>query len=145
MQYLLSVENGGNKYGGLAALCAGQAFANLIYQLSAHLGIILHISLLTYIDLVFEWCQLRLRQGIIDWQVMPYLFPSVAKLLVTNPEQAIKILSRWGRHLLNYAKRSYRVEKNWPRRTQQILICTHVSYELTPFYNLLPFICPVFF
>ena len=42
---------------------------------------------------------------------MLYIFPTIANILVTRPEQAITILSEWGQHLLNYFKISYRVEK----------------------------------
>ena len=71
MQDILSIENDGNKSRGSSPLCASQAFANPIYHLAVHLGVSLHISVRPCIDLVSEWCQLCLRLGIMDGQVMP--------------------------------------------------------------------------
>ena len=107
VQYLFSVDNDRNESGGSLYLCAIQAFENMIHQLTLHLGISLHISLQSCIDLVSEWCRLHLRRGIIDGKVMHYLFSAVANLLATHPEQAITIISERRVHLLNYAKSSY--------------------------------------
>ena len=60
VQYLLSIENDGNKSGGLSALCDGQAFVNLICHLAVNMGVSLHIFLRPFIDFVSEWCRLRL-------------------------------------------------------------------------------------
>ena len=126
VQDLLSVYNDRNNPGGLLALCAGQSFANLIYHLDVNLVDSLHLFLRPCIDLVSEWCRLRLRRGIIDGQVMPYLFSAVANLLATHPEQAITILSERGRHLLNYAKRSYRAAKHIGRDALNKYLSSHL-------------------
>ena len=92
MQDFLSIDNDGNESGGSSALCVGQSFTNLIYQLAMHLGVILYIFLQPCIDLVSEWWRLNIWQGIIDEQVMPYFFFVVANLLSDHPEQAITTL-----------------------------------------------------
>ena len=111
VQELILLDNDGNEFDVLLALCAVQAFANLIYHIEVHLGVSLNISLWLCIYLVSEWCRLCLWQGIIDEQVIPYLFYSVAALLVNHIEQTIAILSERGDHLINDAKCSYRAAK----------------------------------
>ena len=75
VQDILYVENYRNDPGGLLDLYAGQSFTNLIYHLAVHLGVGLHLFFQPCIYLVSEWCRLRLQQGTIDEQVMPYLSP----------------------------------------------------------------------
>ena len=81
VQDLLSVENYKKYTGGSSAFCTGQSFTNLIYHLAVHLGVGLHLFFQPCIYLVSEWCRLRLQQGTIDEQVMPYLFPPSLTLL----------------------------------------------------------------
>ena len=109
---LLSIDNDGNKSEGLSALCVGQEFSNLICHLAVHARVRMNILHQPLIDLVSEWCRLHLQRGIIDGQVMPYLLSAVANLLETHIEQAIKVLSEQGRHLLNNSKHSYRSAKH---------------------------------
>jgi hypothetical protein len=87
-----------------------KVFANLIYQLTASLGIGMHMHLASCFELVIKWCRSASALGqsqAANEKCMPFMYSAATHLLTTHSEQCVPLMKQHGRHLLALAKKSF--------------------------------------
>ena len=110
---------------GETEAAAARMFGSLL-ESCYELGIALHLCMSQCVRLVSRWCKHHMESATLHPWEQSHLFRGLAALIRFHPQQAIKPLTRYGRAILKFVKRSYGGASNVTRHALHGYLIAHL-------------------